>query len=279
MPDFTHVIVTRFNLPLWGGQGPDDVWMADRFELFETYCVPTLRAQTQQNFKWVVLFSSKTTERFRERINRVAGWPNFEPVFLDKFYSKRTIDAVTACIQPQSSHLITTTLDNDDGLSADFVASVQAMFCGQSFEIVNFTNGLRLNTGTQKLYHCSVACSPFVSLIESLDVAPHTIVRCLPHSTIVERYESVIEVESPPRWLQIVHGRNAAATTVRGWQRASRGELARFGLSAETLVVADEKRSMRRDNLVAKVERQLIDATPMAVKHQIRKALWRRRND
>ena len=182
---------------------------------------------------------------------------------------------MSAQIKPDSTHLISTTLDNDDALSAEFIATAQAQFNTQFLTIINFPTGLRLSTTTKKLYHCSLPCNPFVTLIEELGEQPHTVARCLPHSTIPDRYPDILEIETEqPQWLQVVHGRNADATGVRGLQRASGALIGQFGFSAENATVPDNPSAMRLENARAKVERAAINATPTAVKTKIRNAIW-----
>ena len=56
-----HYILTRFNLC---GRNRDKSkqstltkeWLHHRIKLFETYCLPSIKQQTNQNFKWLILF-------------------------------------------------------------------------------------------------------------------------------------------------------------------------------------------------------------------------------
>ena len=58
---FKHYIITRFNLSQrWdkdslGNKVLDDNWLKNRFQLFENYCFPSLKSQTNKNFEWWVL--------------------------------------------------------------------------------------------------------------------------------------------------------------------------------------------------------------------------------
>ena len=69
--DFTHVIMTRFNMPTPGREShirSRPGWLAGRFELFERYCLPSIAAQTTRDFHWVVYFDVETPPEFRARI-------------------------------------------------------------------------------------------------------------------------------------------------------------------------------------------------------------------
>lgn len=60
-----HFILTRFNLRLWTKdkkQQPTRTseWLEKRFQLFETFCLPSIKSQSVKNFKWIVLFDEST---------------------------------------------------------------------------------------------------------------------------------------------------------------------------------------------------------------------------
>ena len=69
--DFTHVIMTRFNVERPRRHDPmrlDPDWLAGRFDLFEKYCLPSVAAQTARDFHWLVYFDAGTPEPIRRRI-------------------------------------------------------------------------------------------------------------------------------------------------------------------------------------------------------------------
>ena len=85
-----HFIITRFNLR---GSDPssvrmiDDGYLAQRLDLFERFCLPTVRNQTVQDFRWLVLFAEDTPVRdqgahrgLRRRLAQLrAGLPGSRP--------------------------------------------------------------------------------------------------------------------------------------------------------------------------------------------------------
>ncbi len=65
VPKFKHFVITLFNLKLWTQDKNNvstrtDEWLEKRFELFENYCLPSLKAQTNKNFVWLCLFDQFT---------------------------------------------------------------------------------------------------------------------------------------------------------------------------------------------------------------------------
>ena len=84
-----HFILSRFNLLLWskdreGNKVRSKQWLVHRFDLFEKYCLPSIKIQTCQNFEWIVLFDSKTPDNFKDRIESYQqDCPQLIPVFVD----------------------------------------------------------------------------------------------------------------------------------------------------------------------------------------------------
>ena len=71
---FQHFVITRFNLrdpalEKANGNKPllDDKWMEDRLELFENYCLSSIKSQSELNFTWLVFFDISTPEVFRKK--------------------------------------------------------------------------------------------------------------------------------------------------------------------------------------------------------------------
>lgn len=68
-----HFFLTRFNILLWredkeGNKVRTSKWLEHRFQLFEKYCLPSIIGQTCQDFEWIVLFDSTTTEKYKGKI-------------------------------------------------------------------------------------------------------------------------------------------------------------------------------------------------------------------
>lgn len=89
---FEHYIITRFNLPVFrpklGGEempsACDEKYLVYRFELFEKYCVPSIKNQTCQNFKWLILMDSRTPDVFKDRLQRLhEEYDNLRPFYLN----------------------------------------------------------------------------------------------------------------------------------------------------------------------------------------------------
>lgn len=156
---FSHYILTRFNLPLSSLQkGQTSAvckpeYLFYRFSVFEKFCLPSVRNQTCQSFKWLVLFDNNTPESFKQR---AAGWhrafPNLIPCYLDvdvyggilenpcpvndvdtdgpmqQITSRFVTDVIRSMERTLPEWVLTTRLDSDDALHRDLVKVVQGFF-------------------------------------------------------------------------------------------------------------------------------------------------------
>lgn len=227
MTDFSHFIITRFNLNMWANASLDSAWYTHRFELFEQFCLPSILAQTQKNFTWLLLFDSTTPPQYHPRIETYKQYPMIQTLFIKGFDLPTILNTIRSQLHNHNSHLITTTLDNDDALANTFVERLQMQFNEQSFELINFTNGLRYNLPHEKLYECELFSNPFISLIERIEPNSQfrSIAGCLPHSTIPNRFPSIKNIETTPLWLQVIHERNMEMTKTWGRKRTQLSSL------------------------------------------------------
>jgi hypothetical protein len=77
---FEHFVLTRFNVRESADKTDlvlNPVWLQFRFDLFERFCWPSVRAQTTGAFTWLVFFDKDTPEPFRARTERYAGFRLF----------------------------------------------------------------------------------------------------------------------------------------------------------------------------------------------------------
>lgn len=171
---FEHFLITRFNLrnPRWTSsrsQHPalGEAWLQDRFKLFEQYCLPGVAAQSEAGFTWLVYFDTETPEQWLPRIESYRqNYQQFQPVFVDGMPAfLRDVQArIAAATTP---YLITSRLDNDDCISSDFIAKVQAQFATTDFLALDFIDGYMLEIApVLRLGRTVNAYNPFVSLIE-----------------------------------------------------------------------------------------------------------------
>ncbi|WP_031535728.1 MULTISPECIES: glycosyltransferase [unclassified Bacteroides] len=88
---FLHYIITRFNLRLFpkGTNGKslnniDEDYLSKRLDLFERYCYPSIRKQTNQNFKWFLLMDIDTPSAIKNRIQVLGNnYENLKILYLN----------------------------------------------------------------------------------------------------------------------------------------------------------------------------------------------------
>jgi hypothetical protein len=211
--DFDHVLLTRFNLPSVGHESvvrAKENWLKDRVALFERYCLPSVAAQTCQHFLWVIYFDPHSPAWLLDwaRLHEQRG--HFTVKLREEVPSNDLIGDIQAVVGRRSAELITTNLDNDDGLAADFVARIQgAARVGDRTAIYIGDGLIRRRDG---LYRRVDQHNAFCSVRESWD-APVT---CWLdwHNLLPEQMPAVV-LRGNPGWLQVVHGANVS-NRVRG---------------------------------------------------------------
>lgn len=233
---FKHCIITRFNVhinPTPYDFRLSDAWLAERFELFSTFCLPSVAGQECQDFTWLVLFDEQTPAKFKRIVTSLQKYRNFVPLFCNDFPSimPRVRHYLTETFE-EYEYCLTTRLDNDDALSNRFVAVlhnvVTTMLAAQAPPLrelyINFPNGLQYNRGA--LYDFFDLTNAFVSLLER-NKPPHTVF-WVDHPAIYE-VAPVAQIETRPLFLQTVHGMNVY-NYIRGELLENKDILAEFNL-------------------------------------------------
>lgn len=203
---FEHLIITRFNVRVSDTAAGED-WLRHRLDYFNTVCAPSIRSQTNKDFRWLVLFDSIKEMWFGEEIARLSEDGSFEPIWVDGPMTPEWLGATIASFS-NAEWLITSRVDNDDAVSRDFVDLVQSQFALQNFEFINFQSGLQL-TDSGELFHRLDPSSAFISLVEKRNGSLPKTVYLASHSEVAH-HGTVRQVRSHPTWLQMIHGRNMA---------------------------------------------------------------------
>ncbi|HYI34255.1 MAG TPA: glycosyltransferase [Glaciibacter sp.] len=206
--DINHVLITRFNLP---SPGPESLvraqpgWLEARVDLFDRYCVPSVLAQKSRNFSWMIYFDPESPQWLLKRIERFEADGIFLPVFRATVNHHELLADIRRRVGREETTLITTNLDNDDGLAGDFVERVQATVSPHPRAAIYLTNGLIARAN--ELYLHRDRRNAFCSVRESW-TEPAT---CwYDWHNLLGHSMPVIEVGGNPAWLQVVHGTNVS---------------------------------------------------------------------
>ena len=206
------ILMTRFNLATPGREQPIRLsrgWLERRFDLFERYCLPSVAAQTDRSFRWLIWFDEATPAPWRARIATLCDIQPFEPIFTGLFGAEGW-RAGLGDLDP-ASRLLTVRLDNDDALACDFVERLrQAALPRQAPRFFNFTHGLVRCGGA--LYALDHGSNAFIARLERAGTAET--VMTVPHMAAATR-APVEQIGGAPAWMQLVHGRNVS-NRIRG---------------------------------------------------------------
>jgi hypothetical protein len=260
--NYRHVMITRFNVLFRdlahtriALKGIDAAWLAKRFDLFERYCLPSVLAQTSQDFVWFIYFNEATPPAFAERARRAcAGRDNIRLMFCDVYDQDLVERDLRAELKPKPEWLLTTRLDNDDGLRCDFMKRVHESLRFSGAEALNFPEGIIYAGG--KTYLRRDESNAFLSLLEPFEGFKTVLFVMHPD---MAQLAPVRQIEGKPAWLQVVHDSNLR-NRVRGWRVSAATALEGFAIAEEdTPRRAEAPWTLIVDNLAYGVWRVALD--------------------
>lgn len=256
-----HVLLTRFNLPTPGVERvvrAQESWLENRVQLFEKYCLTSVRAQTVPNLQWIIYFDPDSPDWLLKSIREWAADGLFVPVFRATVSNSELIADLRELVGDPGELLLTTNLDNDDALAADFALRLQEAAVQPHRTALYLTEGLIVSDN--RLFRRTDRTNAFCSVVESWD-SPVT---CWADwHNLLGKSMPVVEVSGQPAWLQVVHGGNVS-NRVHG-KLVSPAEY----LDSFPGLLVPAKRPSRRD-----LFRDLVFEAPMRKsKEQIRKVV------
>lgn len=185
-------------------------WLRNRQVLFEKYCLPAVAGQTQRNFKWIIYLDTQSPQWLRQRITELEKLGIFTPIYRDEVPHDVLLADIHDVTGAEGDVLLTTNLDNDDGLAVDFVQRLQLAVKDDTRVAIYLARGLIQQSG--KLYSRKDPINAFCSVAESWD-SPST---CWSdwHTKLGESMPQV-QLFGDPAWLQVIHTGNVS-NRVRG---------------------------------------------------------------
>lgn len=217
--ELQHFLLTRFNILLWrqdkeGKKVRTTKWLEHRFSMFEKYCLPSVKAQTCQNFEWIVLFDSKTSDCFKVKIaNFQQDCPQLIPVFVEPENGWRFAEIFREEIVKRlnAKRVLTTYLDNDDALNIKFVEDIQQRALTVSDRtFINYDDGYQYYSDDKFMMRVHYPTNHFVSVVEKGNPATlKGIFGYGSHATIEKIRNVKIEcVKNQRMWCEVVHEKN-----------------------------------------------------------------------
>jgi hypothetical protein len=216
---FIHFVLTRFNVvhksdiykqDRNGISTKTNEWLIDRIRLFEDFCFPSMFAQTNKIFYWIVAFSDDTPDFYKETIKKYQSvFANFIPVFAgsDENHIDRIKERISQYLSEDINYLITSRIDNDDAFHKEMINNVQLQFNAQKDIFLSFNKGLQYDIEHQLLSEAYYECNAFISRIEEIKQGQFSTVLSVTHH-LAHRTAVVKYINTDPLWFQLIHARN-----------------------------------------------------------------------
>ncbi len=237
-----HFIGTRFNLKTsnWktnkcGNNVLTEAWLKDRFNLFETYCFPSVKNQSNQNFTWFVFFDVDTPKVYKDRVDLLSkDLPNFKPIFID------SLDKLTSAfkqhilkhVDASDKFIITTRIDNDDIIHRDFISTIQSLYIPEHLTVIDIRKGYQvsIDVPTPEVRNYIHPFNAFLSVVESLE-SFKTIYSREHYGWRVE--SNVVSYKKEYLWVELSHNENYVNHRQVKLKKAYKFNGNDFALSAE----------------------------------------------
>lgn len=211
--EIDHVLVTRFNLPSVGPESlirAQDGWLQDRVALFERYTVPSVRTQSSAAFRWVVYFDPASPDWLTERLASLVSNAVFTPLYRETVTWRDVVTDAREITGGRAAILLTTNLDNDDAIAANFVERLQQMARPGKREALYLGEGL-IFSGERAFLRFDPE-NAFCSVAEPWDGA---VTAWRDWHNLLHAHMPVRIDRGQPAWLQVIHDRNVS-NRVRG---------------------------------------------------------------
>jgi peptidoglycan/xylan/chitin deacetylase (PgdA/CDA1 family) len=253
-----HVLLTRFNLPTGGVEGlvrAREGWLRERIDLFERYCAPSVAAQEGAKVTWIVYLDPASPQWLLDRMAPHAASGLLHPVLREQVGVPELREDIAAVVPDPGDVLLTTNLDNDDGIAVDFCARLQAAArsTGHPRAAIYATHGLVLSD--DGLFLLRDRHNAFCSVGESWD---EPVTSWSEYHNELPRVMPAIELDGPAAWLQVVHGGNVS-NRVRGRLVAPSAHRSAFAVPLE--VREPSARELLLDRAVTSPARRVRDGS------------------
>jgi hypothetical protein len=232
MPRLT-AILTRMNAGYADRLGcRADEWLEARLALFEKVCLPSVMAQTDRNFKWLLLCDPLTPLWARGALARAQEiCPQIEICYTAHKWGCAAYQSAPerAAVGAAADCLMAFRLDSDDAVSNRLVETLNAQACELAW--YEFSKGYLFQAG--KAQELDWPSSGFLAVQSK---APDFISPlCFDHSKADEALEGIVGHPVPKRamdarraWIHFRHSYNDSANRNSAWTFGAKAELKRL---------------------------------------------------
>jgi hypothetical protein len=103
-----------------------------RFDIFRAIALPSVIAQRDAEFTWCIAVDPEMPASFRESLEQILDpFPHFHVVTLPFGSRLNELDWVAPFVHPETDFILSTLLDDDDGLSESYMSEVQTQALAQ----------------------------------------------------------------------------------------------------------------------------------------------------
>ncbi|MCM1078840.1 MAG: putative rhamnosyl transferase [Bacteroidales bacterium] len=224
-----HFILTRFSITLWtkdknGSSINRAEWLRERISLFETYCLPSVKAQECKDFTWVLMCDREQDGAAGDFLHRKmeeykAQCPQIRPVWIKRntgrafasIFRNITLKLLFERKMQDGDLCLTTYLDNDDMLHPLYVQQVQkeALALGEG-NAISYDYGLQYFTDLGIATRISYPNNHFMTFIENV----RRVRTCYGYGShfLLEKTNAInvchINNRNWPMWVEVIHEGN-----------------------------------------------------------------------
>ena len=180
-------------------------------------------ANQTQPVSWIVYFDPDSPAWLMERLRPLVERGLFIPILRVSVNHDELLSDLRDAVPDKGDVLVTTNLDNDDGLAVDFCERITSLETTHrraavyvATGLIKSADGVFLKTDRRNAF-CSVR-EPWEGAITAWAEYHNEFSRIMP----------VVHIDGPPGWLQVVHGANVS-NRVRGRLIAPKPHKVRFG--------------------------------------------------
>ncbi len=211
-----HFIITRFNdyFPnhRWIDPhlGIDEEWLEKRLRLLKEFTIPSIKAQTDRDFTWILKCHPKTPLWAR----RILDAEDFVVSYEEEIHNSINVQTSVSFAKiirrlTKEKHIITTRLDSDDVISKDHIRLVKEGV--QLNKFFDFGSGI-VKINDEYFLHHKLGTSQFCSYMECLD----TLLTVYHKIHIAIGDDECVKNQVDLGWMQNHHDSNIGADLKKG---------------------------------------------------------------
>jgi len=220
-----HYLITQWNCDLY-----DLTWLQRRQKVFERFTLPSVEAQSNKNFEWLLISDSRTPDKFKNVLDKYPAtviyhdfenyeWKTsnvnlteFKPIMQFALRLEFIGDIVAGAIgQQDTDYIITSRCDNDDMIASEHIDRIQkeAKSLYKNRETDKFwlslVRGYRWKE--DKMYPFNSTYNSFLSFVEN----PENLQTCYQCSHVlakVSEYPTHGVRSGAATWSEVIHENN-----------------------------------------------------------------------